>query len=99
MEMHLGRLLDHVHLRTADLGASKAFYRALLRALGRNLTRDGPGFFSADELFVTPAEAGRVSRIHLAFQAPDRATVVAQQQHGIVLQLSARHARDEVRRD
>ncbi len=76
MEIHLGRLIDHVHLRVGDFDRSRSFYRALLRSLGRDLTREGPGFFSVDELFVTPAdpESG-TSRIHLAFQAPDRETV------------------------
>ena len=33
--LHRGRLIDHVHLRVADLGASKRFYRAVLATLGR----------------------------------------------------------------
>ena len=33
MELHRGRLIDHNHLRAADLEASKRFYRA---ALGRS---------------------------------------------------------------
>ena len=32
---HVGRLLDHVHLRVRDLAASRRFYRAALEALGR----------------------------------------------------------------
>ncbi|HXV56457.1 MAG TPA: VOC family protein [Gaiellaceae bacterium] len=71
---HLGRLLDHVHLRVRDLEASKAFYRAVLEAVGRELTMEGPGFFVADELFVS-ADGEPTSRLHLAFQAPDRETV------------------------
>ena len=35
MKYHTGRLLDHVHLRVADLAASKRFYRAVLEAVGR----------------------------------------------------------------
>lgn len=31
MEFHRGRLIDHVHLRVADVAASKRFYRAVLR--------------------------------------------------------------------
>jgi catechol 2,3-dioxygenase-like lactoylglutathione lyase family enzyme len=68
VEFHLGRLIDHVHLRVADLEASKRFYRAALRALGRDITHEGPGFFSADELFVTAAEGDPPSRVQLAFQ-------------------------------
>jgi catechol-2,3-dioxygenase len=30
MELHLGRLIDHVHIRVADVARSKAFYRAAL---------------------------------------------------------------------
>ncbi len=30
MEYHLGRLLDHVHIRVADLVVSTRFYRAVL---------------------------------------------------------------------
>ena len=35
MQFHRGRLVDHVHLRVADLAASKRFYRAVLEAIGR----------------------------------------------------------------
>lgn len=74
---HVGRLIDHVHLRTADVAASERFYRAVLDALGRvDALEVGDGWFQADELFVDRAD-GPVSRIHLAFQAPDRATVDA----------------------
>lgn len=70
MEFHRGRLLDHVHLRVADLAATKAFYGAVLGALGRELVELSPTFVYSDELVMTPAEdpAAR-SRVHLAFQA------------------------------
>ena len=74
MELHLGRLIDHVHLVVADLDASKRFYRAVLRSLGRDLVREGDGYFTTDELYVSPSE-GYTSRVHLAFQTADRATV------------------------
>ena len=70
---HQGRLLDHVHLRVADLEASKAFYAAALDALGLEVVMEGPGFFTADELFVSTGEP--TARLHLAFQARDRETV------------------------
>src|SRR6476659_94436 len=77
MQFHLGRLIDHVHLRVADLAASKGFYRAVLASLGRpDSLVEGSGYFHIDELFVDKAD-GPVSRIHLAFQAPDRDTVAA----------------------
>src|SRR5690606_24965061 len=75
MQFHRGRLIDHVHLRVADVEASKRFYRAVLDALGHpDALKEGPGFFYADELFVDAAE-GAVTRVHLAFQAPDPETV------------------------
>ena len=75
MNFHLGRLIDHVQLVVADLAVSKRFYRAVLQSLGRDLSGEGDGYFFADELFVSEAERGAVSRVHLAFQAPDRKTV------------------------
>lgn len=74
MEFHQGRLIDHVHLRVADLEKSRAFYRAVLAALGRELTFDGETAFASDELFVDAA-TDYTTRCHLAFQAPDRETV------------------------
>lgn len=35
MEIHRGRLIDHVHLRAHDLAASKRFYRAVLKSLNK----------------------------------------------------------------
>jgi len=74
MDYHVGRLIDHVHLRVADVEKSHAFYRAVFAALGREITHEGPGFFVSDELFVDKAD-DYVTRVHLAFQAPDRDTV------------------------
>lgn len=77
MEFHRGRLFDHVHLRVSDLTVSKRFYRAVLAALGwPDIVQEGPDFFYADELMVEAA-GEYVSRVHLAFQAPDQATVQA----------------------
>jgi len=77
MKFHLGRLIDHVHLRVSDLDASRRFYLAVLTSLGRpGSLIDGEGFFHVDELFVDKAD-GPVSRVHLAFQARDRETVAA----------------------
>ena len=73
-QFHLGRLLDHVHIRVADLERSKRFYRAVLEVLGRELTSELDGAFSADELFVS-ADGEPTARLHVAFQAPDRETV------------------------
>ena len=77
MEFHRGRLIDHVHLRVKDVEASKRFYRAVLGAVGLSDALDeGKGYFNADELFVDKSDSS-VSRVHLAFQAPDRETVHA----------------------
>ena len=73
-EFHFGRLLDHVHIRVSDLEASKRFYAAVLGSLGRELGGEGEGYFWADELFVSD-DAMPTTRLHLAFQAPDRETV------------------------
>ena len=75
MQFHRGRLFDHVHLRVADLEASKRFYLVVFKALGLpDVLQEGPGFFYADELFVGQA-TDYTSRVHLAFQARDQETV------------------------
>ena len=73
-EAHAGRLFDHVHVRAADLDASKRFYTAALRAVGRELISEGEGYFSADELFVSD-DGPPTANLHIAFQASDRETV------------------------
>jgi catechol 2,3-dioxygenase-like lactoylglutathione lyase family enzyme len=75
MADHVGRLVDHVHLRVKDLAASKRFYRAAARALALEASvREADEWFSLDELWIDAAD-GPVSRVHLAFQAPDEETV------------------------
>ena len=74
MEFHQGRLLDHVHLRVRDLEASKRFYRAAVEALGLELTRETESAFLVDELYVSD-DGEPTSRVHIAFQAPDRVAV------------------------
>jgi catechol 2,3-dioxygenase-like lactoylglutathione lyase family enzyme len=73
-EAHAGRLFDHVHLRVTDLEASKRFYKAVLEAVGRELTLDREQFFGADELFVS-ADGPVTENLHIAFQARDEETV------------------------
>lgn len=78
-DLYRGRLVDHVHLVVRDLAASKRFYQAVLGVLNIPVA-DGPDFFWSDELFVSSKESraarGELTgRVHLAFQAPDRATV------------------------
>jgi catechol 2,3-dioxygenase-like lactoylglutathione lyase family enzyme len=75
MEFHRGRLIDHIHLRVADLAASNRFYQAVFGALGRlDAIAEGVDHFSADELWVDTAD-GPISRVHLAFQARDHGEV------------------------
>jgi catechol 2,3-dioxygenase-like lactoylglutathione lyase family enzyme len=74
VQFHQGRLLDHVHVRVADLEASKRFYSAVLAAVGRELTRESEEAFNADELYVT-ADNTPTTGLHIAFQAYDRETV------------------------
>jgi catechol 2,3-dioxygenase-like lactoylglutathione lyase family enzyme len=74
-QLHIGRLIDHVHLRAADLGATKRFYRAALGALGLAAAiHEDETHLQCDELWIDKAD-GPVSHVHLAFQAPDRETV------------------------
>ena len=75
--LHRGRLIDHVHLIVRDLAASKRFYAAALGAVGRSIGGEGDGYFHADELFVSDQGMSTTgpTHVHLAFQAPDRATV------------------------
>jgi catechol 2,3-dioxygenase-like lactoylglutathione lyase family enzyme len=81
-ELHRGRLIDHLQLVVRDLAASQRFYEAVLKTLGIPIGGKGPGFFWADELFVSradsPAAQGHLTgRHHFAFQAQDRAMVDA----------------------
>jgi len=78
--LHRGRLVDHVQLVVHDLAASRRFYEAVFAVLKVPVGGEGPGFFWADELVISstnsPAAQGRpTGPTHLAFQAPDRATV------------------------
>ncbi len=81
-ELHRGRLIDHIQLVVRDLAASRRFYGAVLDVIGVPLGGETEDYFWADELFVSRAEGAAAlgqltGRHHLAFQAPDRATVEA----------------------
>jgi catechol 2,3-dioxygenase-like lactoylglutathione lyase family enzyme len=81
-KLHRGRLVDHIHLVVKDIEASRRFYTAIFAALGVPQGGSADDYFWYDELFVsTPgsaAAAGRLTgRVHLAFQAQDRAMVEA----------------------
>lgn len=78
MSFQTGRLIDHIHLRSRDVTASRAFYGAILAVLGIEIAASGDDWFQADELFVDAAASSTAStHIHLAFQARDRAMVDA----------------------
>jgi catechol 2,3-dioxygenase-like lactoylglutathione lyase family enzyme len=75
MRYHQGRLVDHVHIRVADLEASKRFYRAALQALGlSDAIVEDDKHLALDELYIDRAD-GEISRIHLAFQADSEESV------------------------
>ncbi len=65
-------VIDHIHLRVADLEASRRFYRACLAALGEGFDADAPDHFAAGPLY---ADVGPPSHVHFAFAAADRAAV------------------------
>ena len=72
MELHRGRLIDHVHLRARDLKASQRFYAAILGVLGIPVVSDDK-HLAADELWIDAGEQS--SHVHLAFQTSDREMV------------------------
>ena len=88
MELKRGRLIDHIQLVVADLGASRRFYDAVFDVLDIPLGGGAEAHFWYDELFVSvpdsPEAAGKLTgRHHLAFQARDRATVDAFHRAGL----------------
>lgn len=81
-QLHRGRLVDHLHLVVAELIPTQRFYEAIFGVLGIPIGGSGDDHFWADELYVStadsPAAQGKLTgRIHLAFQAADRAMVDA----------------------
>ncbi len=87
-ELHRGRLIDHVQLVVKDVAASRRFYEAVFKALGREIGGEGEDYFWCDELFVSSADSaaahGKLTgRTHLAFQAADRAEVEAFHKAGL----------------
>ena len=76
---HVGRLIDHVHLRCADLKAAHRFYAAVMKAIGIPPGRLTDFAYQVDELYISPIDPGEntpPTHVHLAFQAEDRETVV-----------------------
>ncbi len=82
MELHRGRLIDHIQLVVRDISASRRFYTALFEVLRIPIAGEGDDHFWADELFVSTADskdaAGKLTgRHYLAFQAESREMVDA----------------------
>ena len=76
-------MLDHVSIQCADVAASAAFYDAFLAPLGGARVMDfgavvGFGVPPKPDFWIGPRQTGEGFReAHLAFAAPDRATVDA----------------------
>ena len=76
-------MLDHLSLQCADIGASAAFYDAVLAPLGGRRILDfgevmGYGVPPMPDFWIGPRRTGTGFReAHIAFRAPDRAAVRA----------------------
>jgi len=80
LEVHRGRLIDHIQLVVRDLPAAKRFYTAVLDALGVPVGGSGDDYLWADELFISTADSADANgeltgRAHIALQADSRETV------------------------
>ena len=80
MELHRGRLIDHIQLVVKDIAASKRFYKAVFEVLKIPLGGEAEDHVWADELFISSRESdaalGQLTgRVHLAFQGQNRETV------------------------
>jgi catechol 2,3-dioxygenase-like lactoylglutathione lyase family enzyme len=82
MELHRGRLIDHVHLRVRDLKAAARFYKASCEVFGVEV-EETDDHISFDEFWIDEGPADAHSHIHIAFQAKDEAQV--RQWHAAVL--------------
>ena len=71
-------MFDHVTIRASDVAASERFYRAVLPAIGIELTRTALGLEADDFSFGQAEDPGRVTRrLHIGFAAPSREHVEA----------------------
>jgi catechol 2,3-dioxygenase-like lactoylglutathione lyase family enzyme len=88
LELHRGRLIDHIQFVVKNLAESRRFYEAVFGVLGISIAGEGPDYFWADEFVVSTADSeaaqGKLTgRTHVAFQAKDRATVEAFHKAGL----------------
>lgn len=75
MDRHLGRLIDHVHLRARDFAKTARFYKALLNVLGVPF-EETDAHLNSDELWIDALGSDQAaSHVHLAFQAADEDVV------------------------
>lgn len=80
MELHRGRLVDHIQLVVKDIAAAKRFYKSVFGVLQIPIGGEAADHLWADELFISTKESeaavGELTgRVHLAFQGKDRAAV------------------------
>jgi catechol 2,3-dioxygenase-like lactoylglutathione lyase family enzyme len=80
MELHRGRLVDHIQLVVKDIAASKRFYKAVFGVLQIPLGGEADDYVWADELFISTrtsdaANGELTGRVHLAFQGKSREVV------------------------
>lgn len=70
-------MIDHLEIQTRDVGATAAFYAAVLAPLGYTLQVDekAKGFGAGPALDFFIIEGAPSSDVHYAFQAPARAVV------------------------
>jgi catechol 2,3-dioxygenase-like lactoylglutathione lyase family enzyme len=79
----MGSMLDHVSIQCADVAASASFYDAVLAPLGAQRVLDfgeviGYGVPLSPDFWIGPQSTGDGFReSHIAFSAPDRASVRA----------------------
>jgi catechol 2,3-dioxygenase-like lactoylglutathione lyase family enzyme len=79
----MGSMLDHVSIQCADVAASASFYDAVLAPLGGQRVLDfgeviGYGVPPSPDFWIGPRSTGDGFReSHIAFSAPDRASVRA----------------------
>ena len=57
IQLHRGRLIDHIHLVVSDLEASRAFYTAILAVLDIPVMGTANDHFWADELFISSVKS------------------------------------------
>jgi hypothetical protein len=51
-EIHVGRLIDHVHLRASDLAAAKRFLSRRARRMDKPIGADDETHLQCDELWI-----------------------------------------------